>query len=188
MFNVRRTELPGCFELFGVVRRDARGTFVKTVHAEFFASLGLRTDFQEQYYSTSKRDVLRGLHFQKPPHDHDKLVYCTAGEVLDVVVDLRGGSPMFGGHISLNLSAELGNLVYIPSGLAHGFLTRSDGATLVYNVTSVHSPECDAGIRWDSIGLDWGHRAPIISDRDAGLPTLAEFSTPFTFGMSQEDE
>lgn len=186
MFELRETGLPGCMELQGVLRDDARGSFLKTFHADFFRSAGLRTDFREQYFSISTKGVLRGLHFQRPPHDHAKLVYCTQGEVMDVVVDLRAGSPAFGQHARLDLGARRGNLVYIPSGLAHGFITGSDSATLVYNVTSVHAPESDSGIRWDSAGVDWGAATPLVSDRDAGLPPLSQFSTPFSFSASQD--
>ena len=188
MFELRETGLPGCVELQGVVRDDARGSFLKTFHVDFFRQAGLRSDFREQYFSVSKKGVLRGLHFQAPPHDHAKLVYCTDGEVMDVVVDLREGSPAFGRHIRLELSAGRGNLVYIPSGMAHGFIARSASAALVYNVTSAHFPGCDTGIRWDRVGVEWGAAAPLVSDRDAGLPPFSQFSTPFSFTAGQDHE
>jgi len=178
MFEVRATPLPGCHELTAVTREDARGIFVKTVHADFFRQHGLRGDFVEQYYSVSHRHVLRGLHFQLPPHEHAKLVYCTSGRVLDAVVDVRPGSN-YGRHVLVELSAEKANLVYIPAGCAHGFLTLSDSATMVYNVTSVYSPQQDRGIRWDSAGIDWPAGNPTVSERDAGLVALKDFVTPF---------
>ena len=117
------TEIPGCYEVQPKVFKDKRGAFVKTFHAGDFHSYGLCADWTEQYYSRSKRGVLRGLHFQLPPHDHAKLVYCVAGSVLDVAFDLRIGSPTYGKAVMLELSAKKGNMIYLPKGLAHGFCT-----------------------------------------------------------------
>lgn len=175
------TTIVGCFELQPRVLTDARGAFVKTFHQGWFQEHGLRTDWVEQYYTTSTKGVLRGLHFQLPPHDHAKLVYCTAGEVMDVALDLRKGSPSFGRHVCLMLRAARGNLMYLPSGLAHGFYTLSDSATVVYNVTSVYSPESDSGVRWDSAGIAWPDQAPALSDRDQGFDSLGSFDSPFRF-------
>ena len=174
--------LPGCFELRSRVFVDARGRFAKTIHAGLFAAHGLRTDFVEQYYSVSARGVVRGLHLQLPPHEHAKLVYCPSGEVLDVVVDLRRGSPTFGRHVLVTLSAQRGNALYVPAGVAHGFLATSAETLMVYNTTSVHAPEHDGGIRWDSAGVPWPlEREPVVSERDARLAALADFVTPFVF-------
>jgi len=180
MFEKRETGIPGCFELQPIVRADSRGQFVKTFHNEYFESNDLETDFTEQYYSVSKQGVLRGMHFQSPPHNHSKLVYCTAGTVLDVALDLRVGSPTFGDHISLELSADSGNMLYLPEGLAHGFYAASE-ATMVYNVSTVYAPESDGGVLWSSIGMDWPNQAPDLSERDTTFPTLDEFESPFTF-------
>ena len=179
MFEVAESGIPGCVELISEVRADARGHFVKTVHAEFFREHGLRSEFAEQYYSVSRKGVLRGLHFQLPPHHHDKLVYCTGGAVLDVVVDLRKGSPSYGQHRTFELSAERANIVYVPAGLAHGFYVLSNEAQMVYNVTSVYAPEHDSGIRWDSAGIPWPDAKPIISERDGALPDFGEWESPF---------
>jgi len=177
----RPTAIPGCFELRPAISRDSRGTFVKTFHSDWFARNGLRADWREQYYSVSRRGVLRGLHFQLPPHDHAKLVYCTCGEVVDAAVDLRVGSPSYGHHVRIVLSVAEGNAVYLPSGLAHGFYTSSESATVVYNVTSVYAPAHDAGIRWNSAGIAWPTREPIVSDRDLGFPGMGEFASPFRY-------
>jgi dTDP-4-dehydrorhamnose 3,5-epimerase len=175
------TEIDGCYELRPQVRADARGTFVKTFHREWFEELGLQADWAEQYYSVSRKGVLRGLHFQLPPHDHAKLVYCTAGVVLDVAVDLRRGSPTYGRHVTVSLDASRGNLVYIASGLAHGFYTLSDSATMVYNVSSVYSESHDSGILWSSAGIAWPDREPLLSERDRSFVALGEFDSPFEF-------
>lgn len=179
MFDLKPTTIQGFYEILPTVRQDNRGRFVKTVHAGWFAEHGVRFDFREQYYSVSRRGVLRGLHFQLPPSDHAKLVYCTDGRVFDVALDLRKGSPTVGQWAALELSAETGNMAYLATGLAHGFFTVSHSATLVYNVTSVYDPERDAGIRWDSAGIDWPDAKPILSDRDRALPPLGQFSSPF---------
>lgn len=180
MFAVTPSALPGCVALQPRVLADARGRFVKTFHAEAFRALGLETAFVEQYYSHSQAGVVRGMHFQRPPAQHAKLVYCTAGEVFDVVLDLRVGSPTYGQAATFTLSAEQGNALYIPAGLAHGFCALVE-ATLVYNVTSVYAPEQDDGVRWDSIGVDWPVAAPLVSPRDALFPALADFASPFNY-------
>jgi dTDP-4-dehydrorhamnose 3,5-epimerase len=180
-FGVRPSELHGCFVLDPRVARDERGSFVKTFHAEAFLAHRLATGFVEQFYTVSGRGVLRGMHLQLPPHEHAKLVYCVAGTVLDVALDVRGGSPTYGRHLSIELSAEQPRALYLPPGIAHGFYTLSESATLVYNVTSVHAPGSDAGIRWDSFGFAWPGAAPTLSARDRALPALDEFDTPFVF-------
>lgn len=171
--------IPGCHEIVPAVFRDGRGAFVKTFHHDLFAAQGLVTEWKEEFYSVSRKGVLRGLHFQLPPHDHAKLVYCTDGEVLDAVVDLRKGSPTFGYSITKELKASTGNMLYIPSGLAHGFYVLSSSATMMYKTSTVHAPSHDSGIRWDSAGIAWPDEAPVVSERDSWLATLAEFNSPF---------
>ena len=178
MFETRDTAIEGCFELQPIVRSDSRGQFVKTFHADYFRSHNLETDWREQYYSVSRKGVLRGMHFQRPPHAHSKLVYCTSGTVLDVVVDLRVGSPTYGNHVSLEISSSATNVLYVPEGLAHGFYALSD-ATVVYNVSTVYSPDHDDGVLWSSIGMDWPDAAPNLSERDMKFSALADFNSPF---------
>lgn len=177
----RLTEIPGCAELQPQVIADSRGTFVKTYCRDWFVDLGMRADWAEQYYSVSEKGVLRGLHFQLPPHEHAKLVYCTAGEVMDVALDLRVGSPTFREHVCVTLSASRGNMIYLEPGLAHGFYTLSDRATVVYNVTSVHVPSHDTGIRWDSAGIPWPDGQPVLSERDQAFVPLQRFTSPFRY-------
>lgn len=182
MFEEFETAIPGFYKLQPTVREDHRGRFVKTVHRSSFSAHGLRADFAEQYYSVSIRNVLRGLHFQRPPWDHAKLVYCVSGAVFDVAVDLRAGSPTYGHSASVELTAEGAELAYLVAGLAHGFYTVSETATLVYNVTSEYAPGYDAGIHWASAGISWPAEEPIVSERDSHLPALADFETPFVYG------
>lgn len=181
LFDILETAIPGVRELRAAVRRDRRGRFIKTFHAGVFAEHGLAAEFREQYYSVSDAGVLRGLHFQTPPAAHAKLVFCTAGAVFDVALDLRRGSPAFGRHAAFTLSAENAAQVYIPPGCAHGFCVTEGPATLVYATTTEYSPVFDAGVLWNSAGIDWPNEAPLLSARDAGFPPLSGFESPFLF-------
>ena len=180
----RETELPGCVIVQTIARDDERGSFAKTFHADSFAEAGLRTDWREEYHSHSRRGVIRGMHFQLPPADHAKLVYCLSGEVVDVVVDLRIGSPSYGRTIAEPLSAGNGRGLYVPSGCAHGFAAVSDESLMLYKVTSVHAPQCDAGIARYSIGFEWPIARPLLSDRDRRHSPLPEFESAFRFDPS----
>ena len=181
MFSLRETKLQGCFELHPRIFDDDRGRFVKVFHKDEFVRLGLETNFKEEYYSHSRQGAIRGMHFQLPPSDHIKLVYCIQGEVQDVVLDLRKGSPTYGKAETLKLSAEQGNYLYIPKGLAHGFCTTSTFATLVYKVSTVYDPQYDSGVLWNSFGVDWPNLGPVISSRDTSLMPFSEFESPFVY-------
>ena len=169
------TTLGGCYEIRAENLGDRHGAF----DADAFRELGLDADFKESLCTTSTKNVLRGMHFQIPPADHVKLVYCIDGAVMDVVLDLRKNSPTFGRHRKFYLSGDNGKIIYIPRGLAHGFLTLSDTATMIYNLTSVYSPENDMGVLWSSCGIDWNCDEPILSERDKKHPALADFDSPF---------
>jgi len=173
------TTLQGCYQVRPFYAQDERGFFVKTFHTERFSAIGLPTEWQEEYYSSSRKGVIRGMHFQTPPHDHEKLVYCIQGRALDVVLDLRKDSPTFGRHFAVELDAACGHGVMIPKGMAHGFLALTDNVLMTYKVTSVYAPENDAGIRWDSFGFNWGVEQPTVSVRDSIHPIFANFDTPF---------
>jgi dTDP-4-dehydrorhamnose 3,5-epimerase len=179
MLQLNETALPGVYALKLPRFTDQRGSFVKLVHEDMFKAAGLRVDFAEQFVTVSKSNVVRGMHFQLPPHDHVKLVSCVYGRILDVVLDLRRGLPSFGHCISLSLDADAGSAVYIPPGCAHGFLAQSPEAVTHYNVTSMHVPAYDAGVHWRSIGFEWPVDDPVISARDQALPAFASFNSPF---------
>ncbi|MHB1218460.1 MAG: dTDP-4-dehydrorhamnose 3,5-epimerase [Alphaproteobacteria bacterium] len=179
MFKIEGQRIPGLFQLISTVHMDARGRFIKTFHEEAFERLGLCTNFRESYYSVSERHVLRGMHFQAPPYQHDKLVCCVMGTVLDVVLDLRKSSPAFGESLGVELSAERGNSMYVPAGLAHGFLVLSESATVSYSASTVYAPSHDAGIRWDSFGFRWPVAKPLLSERDTTLPQFSRTGSPF---------
>jgi dTDP-4-dehydrorhamnose 3,5-epimerase len=121
------------------------------------------------------------MHFQLPPHDHYKLVVCLAGGVLDVVLDLRRGSPAYGKFESFELTGRSPQLLLIPPGLAHGFCVTEAPATMYYKVTTAYSPAHDSGVRWNSIGFEWPVNDPLVSARDAALPALADFQSPFVY-------
>jgi len=173
------TELPGLKIIRPKIFQDARGSFVKTFHRDVFRELGLDFEPREEFFSTSAKGVLRGMHFQLPPAAHAKLVYCIAGRVLDVVLDLRKSSPTFGRSVARELNATNREMFFIPVGFAHGFLALEDGATMVYQTSTVHSPAQDAGIAWDSFGFDWPEKSPRLSARDTAFPTLENFQSPF---------
>ena len=173
--------LAGAFVVEPIVHCDERGSFVKTFHAGQLAEAGLRFEMQEEFYSISRRGVLRGMHFQIPPHAHQKLVSCIAGRVLDVLVDLRRTSATYGEACSMELSAKRPQLLWIPRGLAHGFLSLEDSSCVTYKTDSEHAPDCDGGIHWDSFGFEWPDVAEefVIAPRDRQHPRLADFHSPF---------
>lgn len=191
--------LPGVKILRPFVFEDARGNFVKPFHEDQFAAHGIALTVREEFFSTSAAGVLRGMHFQLPPHAHQKLVYCITGRVLDVLLDLRRDSPTYGQSTGFELSAANRHLVHIPVGFAHGFLALEDNSCLVYKTDAVHAPSHDAGIRWDSFGFQWPLSAvaqpasrnqalgarnqeppiPTISPRDLTHPVVADFASPF---------
>jgi len=171
--------LPGVFVLEPRVVVDCRGNFVKTYHKPEFNRLGIDYEVEEEFYSTSAKNVIRGMHFQTPPHDAVKLVYCINGSVLDVIVDLRKTSPTFGSSKSIKLSDANHLILMIPSGFAHGFLSLEDDTVMVYKASFVYAPDHDTGIRWDSFGFDWPVQNPITSERDAAFPGLADSVSPF---------
>jgi len=179
MFKIYNTTLVGVFEIKPVVRLDIRGHFVKFFTKCWFQNNDLESEFVEQYYSVSTKNVLRGLHFQRPPHDHYKLVTCFDGDVFDVVLDLRSNSPTYGQHAIFELSSSESNSLYIPKGLAHGFYVRSLSATMFYNVSTEYQPLSEGGVRWNSSGILWPCDEPLISKRDSCLPGLIDIGKPF---------
>ena len=178
-FELVPTGIEGCVEIRPRVFEDSRGKFVKLFHRGFFEELGLQSTYEEQYYSVSPARVIRGLHFQVPPMEHVKLVSCLKGAILDVVYDLRSGSPSSGQVFALELTSRKGNMLYVPEGLAHGFYVLSDQATFLSMNSRKFAPECDRGIRWDSIPFKWPDRDPIVSQKDREMVTLKDFNNPF---------
>lgn len=158
---------------------DLRGNFIKTFHETSLAKAGIQFTLRESYYSFSHKDVIRGMHFQLPPHHHSKVVFCPVGAIMDVIVDLRKSSPTYGHHYASVLSAENNKAYFIPEGFAHGFKALTDNAMTYYLVSSEYSGPHDTGIRYDSIGYDWQVSSPILSARDLSFGTLTDFRSPF---------
>lgn len=177
--KVSKTGLDGVFILEQSVFKDSRGAFVKIFQESFFRERGLECDFKENYYTRSKEDVIRGMHFQVPPHDHAKLVTVIHGTILDVILDLRKEAPTFGKYETFELSRENRKSIYIPRGFAHGFTVLGESAIAYYMVTTEYSAAHDCGIRYDSFGFDWPVANPIVSDRDKAFPVFSEFKSPF---------
>lgn len=179
------SELPGCFQLLFNERPDGRGSFVKTFQSTAFRELGLEASFAESFYSISEEGVLRGMHFQMPPADGAKLIYCLQGAVMDVALDLRVGSPTFGRCTVFQLSCKQAAAAYIPRGVAHGFISTDGPATLVYHVSSEYDRNLDSGILWSSLDIEWPISNPILSERDHSWSTLQAFRSPFRFAQTE---
>lgn len=173
--NVVSTELPGVIVLEPKVFGDSRGTFMETWQRKRYADLGMPTDWVQDNVSRSARGVMRGLHYQLP-QPQGKLVHVLDGEVLDVAVDIRVGSPSFGRAVVVALSAENRRQIYVPAGFAHGFLVTGDRATVAYKCTDYYRPEFERGVRWNDprLGIEWPVTDAVLSSKDAALPLLAD--------------
>ena len=173
--NVAETELPGVVILSPKVFGDDRGFFMETWNGRRYADLGIPDRFVQDNLSYSARGVLRGLHFQHP-QPQGKLVSVLRGEVFDVAVDIRVGSPTFGRWTGAILSAENKRQLWVPEGFAHGFLVTGEDALFSYKCTDYYAPEHDASVLWNDpdIGIDWPVEAPTLSGKDAGAPPLSE--------------
>lgn len=179
MYHVNKTKLDGCLELIPKIFNDHRGESVKPYHVDTFRNLGLEYNYGEDLMVTSFKGVLRGLHFQKPPFQQVKLIYCVRGSVVDVAVDIRKDSATFGQYVFFYLDGIRRNLAYIPAGFAHGYLVLEDNTTVIYKMSSVYSPEHEDGIRWDSLGINWPIDNPTISEKDKSLSVFKDFISSF---------
>ncbi|TWI93808.1 dTDP-4-dehydrorhamnose 3,5-epimerase/CDP-3, 6-dideoxy-D-glycero-D-glycero-4-hexulose-5-epimerase [Mucilaginibacter frigoritolerans] len=159
--------------------KDNRGEFVKTIHDKTFEENGLVYQFAESFYSISNKDVIRGMHFQKPPYDHVKFVYVVSGKILDVVIDLRMNSITYGKSFQIELSEENRKGIYIGKGFAHGFLALEDKSIVEYHTSISQNKEAEAGILYNSFNFDWPVEFPVVSVRDKEFLSLTEFKTPF---------
>ena len=163
------TSLPGAFVVNLDRMEDERGFFARTVCQEEFAANGMHTDFAQSSVSFNKREgTLRGMHFQKSPHEETKLVRCTMGAIYDVIVDLRPGSPTVTRWFGLELSAANRKAVYVPKGFAHGFITLNDESEVLYQISAEFRPESAAGVRWNdpAFAIEWPVEAVVMSRRD----------------------
>lgn len=163
---------------------DDRGFFMEAYKYSEFAANGIPERFVQDNYSYSKRHALRGLHYQKSPKAQGKLVAVFSGRIFDVAVDIRQGSPTYGRWVSVELSDEHHNMAYVPAGFAHGFCVLSPEANVVYKTTEEFSPDLERGIVWNDrdLAIEWPIGSPILSPKDAALPTLREADNNFRFG------
>ena len=184
-FKFTETKINGVYIIEPKVFGDNRGYFMETYNKEHFAEAGLTMNFVQDNESSSSKGVLRGLHFQTK-HTQGKLVRVTKGEVFDVAVDLRKGSPTYGQWEGVVLSAENKKQFYIPEGFAHGFLVLSDHAIFNYKCTDFYCPEGEGGVLWNDpdIGIEWpldGIDNIILSEKDKVHPTLKDLNVPFEY-------
>jgi dTDP-4-dehydrorhamnose 3,5-epimerase len=173
------TAISGVFEVNLFHAKDERGSFTKTFQKSSFEANNLESRFDESFFSTNKKGVIRGLHFQHPPHDHAKLVYASSGRILDVILDLRKSSLTYGLYAKVEISDQNHKAVYMPSGVAHGFCCLTD-ATMIYLTSTEYMASAESGILWNSFNMNWPADSPIISSRDSAFSPFSEFQTPFT--------
>ncbi len=173
--RVTGTSLPGVLLLEPVVHRDARGFFVETFHADRYRQVGLERAFVQDNHSCSKKGTVRGLHLQVR-RPQGKLVRVIEGEIWDVAVDVRRGSPTFGRWVGTPLSAASFHQWYVPPGFAHGFAVLSEVAQVEYTCTDFYDPSDEIGIAWDDpdLAIEWPIADPVLSDRDRRHPRLSE--------------
>ncbi|MCS6824407.1 MAG: dTDP-4-dehydrorhamnose 3,5-epimerase [Cytophagaceae bacterium] len=173
--QVFKTPIYGVLEIIPDVYEDKRGYFFESYNETSFDKIGIHTKFLQDNQSYSYAGVLRGLHFQKPPYAQAKLVRVIKGKVLDVVVDLRKNSPTFKHHLKIILDSNKQNMLFIPEGLAHGFLALED-SIVSYKCSNVYNKSSESGLIWhdSEINIDWGIKNPIISEKDQHLKTFSE--------------
>lgn len=182
MARVLETRLDGVLLIEPQVHGDERGFFLETFSRDLWRELGVDADFVQQNHSRSSRGTLRGIHFQTEP-GQAKLLRCARGEILDVAVDLRRGSPTFGQWEAHVLDDVNHHQLFVPIGFGHGFAVLSEVADVCYQVSSYYDPVTESGIAWDDpeIGIDWRVAEPLLSDRDRNAPTLAEVAETLPF-------
>jgi dTDP-4-dehydrorhamnose 3,5-epimerase len=182
-FTQKQLEIPGLVLVEARRFDDNRGFFTELFKSSDFLDYGLPPAFVQDNFSHSTHGVLRGLHYQVPPHAQGKLVMALRGRIFDVAVDMRRGSPTYQQWLGLALSGQSGQMLYVPPGFAHGFCVLSDEADVLYKVTAEYAPDCDRGILWNDpqIGIDWPIAEPLLSPKDAALPPLHGADNPFVY-------
>jgi dTDP-4-dehydrorhamnose 3,5-epimerase len=181
---------PQTFDIAGVVlvtpRRfsDARGYFCETFNSRAFAAAGIALNFvQENQAYSAQQGTVRGLHFQAPPHAQAKLVRVTRGRILDVAVDIRRGSPSYGRHVAVELSAANGAQLFVPEGFAHGYCTLEPDTEMLYKVNDFYAPQSEGGLLWNdpALAIAWPADAGMsVAEKDRALPRLEDFQSPFS--------
>ena len=182
--KIIETDLPEAMVVVPARHGDARGYFTEVYQRERFAAQGIAVDFiQDNQAHNRDAGVVRGLHFQSPPHAQAKLVSVLQGRIYDVAVDVRKDSPTYGQHVGAELDAAEGWQIYVPAGFLHGFVTREPDTIVQYKVSDVYAPDCDGGVLWNDpdLGIDWGISAEQaqLSAKDAVAQRFADFKSPF---------
>lgn len=177
--RIESLPLKGAKLITGAIQSDLRGEFFKLFSAKFFEENGLEFKPFEIFYSLSENNVIRGMHFQNPPLAQAKLVHVMNGEIVDVILDLRKDSDSYGKFFTIDLKAGSGQILYIPSGFAHGFLSRENNSVVLYAVDSPYSKINEGGILYNSFGYDWGVESPILSERDRSFVRFDQFDSLF---------
>jgi dTDP-4-dehydrorhamnose 3,5-epimerase len=182
-FTFRRLEIPEVILIEPRVFGDERGFFMETYKMPDFVAAGIAEGFVQDNHSRSTRGVLRGLHYQNPPFAQGKLVRVVRGEVFDVAVDIRRGSPTWGRWVGVVLSEENKKSLYLPPGMAHGFCVLSDVADVAYKTTSVYSAESEGGIIWndEELSIEWPVEQPVLSEKDTAFPALKDADIGFCY-------
>jgi len=176
--QVKERKLEGVFEIQLEPREDERGFFMRVYDDEIFKKHGIHRNWVQENHSLSvDKGIIRGMHFQLPPHSETKLVRAIAGKIYDVFIDLRKGSPTFGQWDSIILSADNKKIIYIPRGFAHGFCTLSKYCEVVYKVDNYYTPDSEGTIRWDdpSLEINWPINSPILSEKDSKSKDFEDF-------------
>lgn len=180
-FKKINSSLQDCFSIEFNQLNDQRGHFIKTFHTQAFKELGIDMEVKEEYFTLSTKNVFRGLHFQLPPKDIDKLVFCVSGIVKDYVVDIRKGSPTYGKYECFELNGDVPKAIFVPKGFAHGFHVISEDALMQYKVSGVFDKDCDYGISYQSFDFAEDISNPILSERDEKFETIYQFDSPFKY-------
>ena len=183
-FRFVQSKIPEVLIIEPRVNLDERGFFMETYKRSEFAAHGIDEIFVQGNHSRSSNGILRGLHYQKHPQAQGKLMRALAGEIYDVAVDIRQGSPTFGQWVASVLSSENKRMLYVPAGFAHGFCVTSAEAEIFYMTTAEYAPECEAGVRWDDpdLRIGWPVARPRLSNRDLAWPLLKDADNNFRFG------
>lgn len=181
--NIIETPIPGLLEIVPKVFGDDRGYFYESYNKALFENFGIDHEFVQDNQSLSNRGVLRGLHFQNPPYAQGKLVRVIQGSVLDVVVDIRKGSPTYGQHHKVMLSGENKLMFWVPPGFAHGFATLEDQTIFSYKCTNLYNKESEGSVLWNdpALNIDWGLESPLLSEKDREARPLAELDSQFLY-------
>lgn len=185
-FKIEQTPLPGILIITPARFSDQRGFFSESYSIKALVEHGITAQFVQDNHSLSlSQGTIRGLHFQAPPHAQDKLVRCGHGALFDVAVDIRKGSSTYGQWFGTELSFENGKQLLVPAGFAHGFVTRAPETEIIYKCSDYYAQETEGALAWDDpqVGIDWGlgDVTPVLSNKDANAPSLADLNSPFTF-------